>query len=117
MGDVLAELEHLNKLAKEDPDKRFNRLYRLLRQEQFLMHARECITSNKGARTPGVDGQTIDDITPKEIVSLSQELSTGKYQPQPVQRRYIPKRNGKLRPLGECLPVGIRWFSQEQLSS
>jgi len=100
MGDVLAELGHLNTLAKEDPDKRFNRLYRLLRREQFLTHARECVAGNKGARTPGVDGQTIDDITPNEIVSLSQELSTGKYQPQPVQRRYIPKRNGKLRPLG-----------------
>jgi len=100
MVDVIAELGHLNKLAKEDPDKRFKRLYRLLHQEQFLMHARECIAGNKGARTPGVDGQTINDITSKEVARLSQELTAEKYQPQPVQRRYIPKRNGKLRPLG-----------------
>ena len=37
MGDVTRELGHLEKLAKEDPEKRFNRLYRLVRQEQFLM--------------------------------------------------------------------------------
>jgi retron-type reverse transcriptase len=100
MGDVIRELEHLKKLAQEDAEKRFNRLYRLLRQEQFLMLAKQRIANNKGARTPGVDGKTMDDITPKEIVRLSQELAAGTYQPQPVRRRYIPKRNGKLRPLG-----------------
>jgi group II intron reverse transcriptase/maturase len=100
MVDVIRELGHLEKLAKEDPNKRFNRLYRLLCQEKFLTYARASITSNKGARTPGVDGQTIDDITLKEIAKLSLELATREYQPQPVQRRYIPKRSGKLRPLG-----------------
>jgi RNA-directed DNA polymerase len=100
MGDVIRELEHLKKLAQEDKEKRFNRLYRLLRQEQFLMLAKQRIANNKGARTPGVDGKTMDDITPNEIVYLSQELAAGTYQPQPVRRRYIPKRNGKLRPLG-----------------
>ena len=100
MVDVIRELGHLNKLAKEDPDKRFDRLYRLLYQEEFLIHAKRSITNNQGARTPGVDGQTIDDITRHEIDKLRQELATGTYRPKPVQRRYIPKRNGKLRPLG-----------------
>jgi RNA-directed DNA polymerase len=100
MGDVVQELEHLKKLAKEDPNKRFNRLYRLLRQEILLVLARQRIANNKGARTPGVDGQVMDDITPTEIRKLSQELAAGTYQPQPVRRQYIPKRNGKLRPLG-----------------
>ena len=100
MVDVIQELGHLNKLAKEDPNKRFNRLYRLLYQEEFLIHAKRSIANNKGARTPGVDGQTIDDITRNEIVKLRQELATRTYQPKPVQRRYIPKRSGKLRPLG-----------------
>ncbi|NIS79285.1 MAG: hypothetical protein GTO14_03485, partial [Anaerolineales bacterium] len=100
MVDVIRELGHLEKLAKEDPKKRFYRLYRLLRQEQFLVHARECIAGNKGAHTPGVDGQNIDDITPREITKLSQELTNARYRPKPVQRCYIPKRNGKLRPLG-----------------
>jgi group II intron reverse transcriptase/maturase len=100
MADVIQELGHLKKLAKEDHDKRFNRLYRLLRQEQFLEIAKQDIVSNKGARTPGVDGQTIDDVTSKEITRLSRELAEGRYLPQPVRRHYIPKRNGKLRPLG-----------------
>jgi len=98
--DVIRELGHLEKLAKEDPTRRFNRLYRLLRQESFLALAKQRIAHNKGANTPGVDGQVMDDITPQEIVRLSQELAAGTYQPQPARRRYIPKRNGKLRPLG-----------------
>jgi group II intron reverse transcriptase/maturase len=98
--DVIRELEHLKKLAKEDPTRRFNRLYRLLRQEEFLALAKQRIAKNKGANTPGVDGQVVDDITSDEIARLSQELAGGTYQPQPVRRRYIPKRNGKLRPLG-----------------
>lgn len=100
MGDVVRELEHLKKLAKEDPTRRFNRLYRLLCQETFLLLAKQRIAGNKGAGTPGVDGQVIDDIVPKEIRRLSQELKAGSYQPKPVRRQYIPKRSGKLRPLG-----------------
>jgi group II intron reverse transcriptase/maturase len=99
--DVMLELEHLNKLAKEDPARRFNRLYRLLRQEQFLMLAKETIAHNRGANTPGVDGQIMDEMTPEVIAQLSHELTSTTYQPQPVQRKYIPKRNShKLRPLG-----------------
>jgi group II intron reverse transcriptase/maturase len=72
-----------------------------LRQEQFLMLAKERIARNKGANTPGVDGQIMADITPEDITQLSQELASNTYQPQPVQRRYISKRHSdKLRPLG-----------------
>ena len=56
MVDVVRELGHLTKLAREEPDKRFNRLYRLLRQPEYLMLAKAKIQSNKGANTPGVDG-------------------------------------------------------------
>jgi group II intron reverse transcriptase/maturase len=100
MVDVIRELGHLEKLAKEDKTRRFDRLYRLLRQEPFLVIAKQRIAKNKGANIPGVDGQVMDDITPDEIVRLGQELAAGTYRPQPVRRRYIPKRNGKLRPLG-----------------
>jgi group II intron reverse transcriptase/maturase len=100
MVDVIQELGHLKKLAKEDHSKRFNRLYRLLRQESFLEMAKQNIVGNKGARTPGVDGQTIEDVTSKEVNHLSRELAEGSYRPQPVRRCYIAKRNGKLRPLG-----------------
>jgi group II intron reverse transcriptase/maturase len=102
MVDVIQELGHLTKLARDEPDKRFSRLYRLLRQPEFLMLAKAKVQSNKGANTPGVDGQAMDDVTPEAIVKLSQELAAGTYQPQPVRRAYIPKRGKpqKLRPLG-----------------
>jgi group II intron reverse transcriptase/maturase len=101
VGDVVQELEHLTILAQANPEKRFSRLYRLLRQPKFLMLAKAKVRGNKGANTPGVDGQVMDDITPDDIVKLSQELANGTYQPQPVQRVHIPKKgSNKKRPLG-----------------
>jgi len=101
MGDVVRELEHLTKLARGNPSKRFNRLYRLLRQPELLMLAKAKVKGNKGANTPGVDGQVMTDITPQAIARLSQELMDGRYQPKPVRRTYIPKKgSNKKRPLG-----------------
>jgi group II intron reverse transcriptase/maturase len=102
MVDVVQELGHLTKLAKGDPEKRFNRLYRLLRQPEFLMLAKSKIQRNKGANTPGVDGQVMADMTPEVIAELNQQLAAGTYRPQPVRRAYIPKKNSihSLRPLG-----------------
>jgi len=100
MKDVVAELGHLKKLAEQDANKRFTRLYRLLRQSGLLVMARERTVGNKGAQTPGVDGQKMADMDNEKMVRLSQEMRTGTYLPQPVRRVYIPKRNGKLRPLG-----------------
>ncbi len=100
MTDVVAELGHLKKLAEQDANKRFSRLYRLLEQGGLLAIAKERIAGNKGAQTPGVDGQTMADVGNEQIVQLSEELRTRTYQPKPVRRAYIPKRNGKLRPLG-----------------
>ena len=102
MVDVVAELGHLKKLAEQDANKRFTLLYRLLRQNGLLAIARERIARNKGAQTPGVDGLTMADMENEQVNRLSEELKAGTYQPQPVRRVYIPKRNGKLRPLGIC---------------
>ena len=102
MVDVVAELGHLKTLAGQDANTRFTRLYRLLRQSGLLAIARERIRRNRGAQTPGVDGQTMADMNIEQIVRLSEELRAGTYQPKPVRRVYIPKRNGKLRPLGIC---------------
>jgi group II intron reverse transcriptase/maturase len=101
MGDVVQELEHLAKLAKENPQKRFNRLYRLLRQPAFLMLAKAKVRGNRGANTPGVDGQVMAEVTPADIIKLSEQLADGTYQSQPVRRTYIPKKgSNKQRPLG-----------------
>ena len=91
MRDVISELGHLQDLARHDPAKRFDRLYRLLRHPLLLALAKDRIAANHGAQTPGVDGQRLSDITNTAITQLSEELTAGTYQPQPVRRVYIPK--------------------------
>lgn len=56
------------------------------------------VTENSGKRTPGVDGQLLE--TPEKKAQAVQNLTTEDYQPQPLKRVFIPKRNGQLRPLG-----------------
>jgi RNA-directed DNA polymerase len=56
------------------------------------------VTENTGKRTPGVDGVTWP--TPEDKMQAIGSLHAGGYQPQPLRRVYIPKKNGKMRPLG-----------------
>src|SRR5271154_7156652 len=56
------------------------------------------VSENKGKNTPGVDGETWS--TPEEKTDAVKSLQRAGYQPQPLRRVYIPKSNGKLRPLG-----------------
>jgi RNA-directed DNA polymerase len=55
------------------------------------------VTENKGKRTPGVDGETW--TTPQQKMAAAKSLRQRGYQPQPLRRVYIPKPNGKRRPL------------------
>ncbi len=56
------------------------------------------VCSNRGKHTPGVDGAVLK--TPKSKWQQAQKLSAKDYKPQPLIRTYIPKKNGKRRPLG-----------------
>jgi retron-type reverse transcriptase len=58
------------------------------------------IYAKPGNMTPGSDGQTIDGMSLSRIEKLIASLKDESYQPQPSRRVYIPKKNGKKRPLG-----------------
>src|SRR3989441_11970355 len=88
--------------AKESPDFRFYALYDKVYRKDVLAFAYECCKANGGAA--GVDRQTFLDIeaygVERWLDELAQELKSRTYQPLPVRRVYIPKPDGKQRPLG-----------------
>src|ERR1017187_2360344 len=92
----------LHAKAKESPSFRFYALYDKVYRKDVLTHAYECCRANGGAA--GVDGQRFEDIeaygVERWLGELAQELKSRTYQPLPVRRVYIPKPDGKQRPLG-----------------
>ena len=92
----------LHAKAKESPDFRFYALYDKVYRKDVLTHAYERCEAKGGAA--GVDEQTFEDIErygmERWLDELTQELKSRTYQPQPVRRVYIPKPDGKQRPLG-----------------
>ncbi|HEX2715815.1 MAG TPA: group II intron reverse transcriptase/maturase [Candidatus Acidoferrales bacterium] len=92
----------LHDKAKEAPNFRFYALYDKVYRKDVLAFAYECCKANGGAA--GVDGQTLENIeaygVERWLDELAQELKSRTYQPLPVRRVYIPKPDGKQRPLG-----------------
>jgi len=76
------------------------RLYRQLFNPQLFLLAYGRIYANKGAMTPGVTRETVDGMSLAKIGAIIDALRVERYRWRPVKRDYIPKANGKLRPLG-----------------
>ncbi len=75
-------------------------LYRQLFNPQMYLLAYGRIYSNKGAMTPGVTGETADGMSMGKIGRIIDAMRHERYRFAPVRRVYIPKKNGKRRPLG-----------------
>jgi RNA-directed DNA polymerase len=101
-GSVRKLQRALHAKAKAEPGFRFYALYDKIYREDILAHAYAQCRSNKGA--PGVDGQDFAAVEAygreRWLGELALALREETYRPEPIRRVFIPKANGKLRPLG-----------------
>ena len=94
----------LGQKAKLEPKFRFYTLYHLILRDDILYEAWKCVKRNGGSA--GIDGTSIKTIEGLSdgitgfLKEIQNELKTKTYYPKPVKRVYIPKSDGKLRPLG-----------------
>jgi len=101
--DKVRELQRkLFKAAKQNGERRFHALFDRICRGDVLAEAWKRVRANRGAA--GVDGETLEAIEARGVDGflreLGEEVRSGRYRPRPVRRRYIPKPDGRERPLG-----------------
>ncbi|MGC8489619.1 MAG: group II intron reverse transcriptase/maturase [Clostridia bacterium] len=107
--------------AYSQPGATFDRLYQLLETPQWIRTALRRVLSNRGSRTPGVDGMTARHLQTEAaqealVQDIVETMRARRYHPQPVRRLYIPQASDptKLRPLGvptlkdRCVQEAVR---------
>ncbi len=104
MSDIIKTQRSLAIKAKHNPTHKFDHLYRLICQEEWIHKALSLVLSNQGAKTAGIDGVTKKMLDAPQaymafIRELQQELREKRFRPAPVRRIYIPKANGATRSL------------------
>ena len=106
---VIKRLDALQEVSKQG--KRVKDLFRFMENPDLWLMAYANIYSNSGATTPGTDAVTMDGFSSERASNLMAMLKEKLYAPKPVRRVYIPKKNGKKRPLG--IPSGDDKLVQE----
>ena len=104
-GKVQRVQAMLHAKASNEPEVRFKRLYKYLTKTEWVEVAIDAVLSNRGSRSAGIDGKTrayyLEGVNRAMLAkSILDELASQVYEPQAVRRVYIPKSNGKKRPLG-----------------
>jgi RNA-directed DNA polymerase len=115
---VLEIQTKLHRWAGEDRARRFDDVFNLVADPDFLLVAWERVRSNTGARTAGIDGLTARQIEADGAVlamldDVRERLRSRTFRPVPVRERMIPKTGGKLRRLG--IPTVIDRIVQASL--
>jgi group II intron reverse transcriptase/maturase len=105
MSDIIKTQRSLAIKAKHNLTHQFDHLYRLICRTEWIDAALKAVLSNQGARTAGIDGVTKKALASESaqaefVEQLREELRLSQFRPLPVRRVYIPKSNGKQRPLG-----------------
>ena len=93
----------LSQWAIENPTETRRELYNLLCSEIWLRVAHHSVNTNQGRETAGIDGESMSNFNgnlDENLEELRKLLKAKTFEPQPVRRVYIPKANGKKRPLG-----------------
>lgn len=101
---IISEMQ--SKLAtwsSADQERKFDRLLRMIANRSWLQEAARVTLASSGSKTPGIDGmdkQAMECDLQHQLDTIRSELLAGSFQPQPARRVYIPKADGKQRPLG-----------------
>lgn len=92
-------LKNLFQHSQENKDYVFERLYRNLYNKEFYIKAYTQLYTSHGSATPETDGKTLDGFDDETIKELMEQLKSEQYQAKPAKKIYIPKKNGRLRPI------------------
>lgn len=100
MQPTMEILEKVSQNSQQNRDEVFTRLFRYMLRPDIYFVAYKHLYPNQGAGIKGVNSDTADGFSEEKVNRIIQSLKDGSYAPSPVRRTYIPKKNGKLRPLG-----------------
>jgi len=93
----------LSQQAERSPEHQFDDLFNLLYDADWLRLAHDYVAQNAGSVTAGCDGinmKTFDEHLEDNLQTLAKAIKSGSFEPQPVRRVYIPRPDGRKRPLG-----------------